>query len=179
MREYWVISRSRPFIAKLTGNRFEASRRHGKHLLVRLRSDGWLTLHFGMTGSLVYFRRTSDDPPYDRVRFDFEGGRHLAYVNRRMLGRVGLADDADEFIRAEELGRDALDPAFDLEAFNRAIEGRRRDIKSVLMDQTLMAGIGNIYADEILFQARLHPKIAVTSLSNQQRATLSARSRRY
>ena len=87
------------FVARLTGNRFEDSRRHGKHLLVRLRRDGWLTLHFGMTGSLVYFREEADDPPYDRVRFDFEGGRHLAYVNRRMLGRVGLADDADEFIR--------------------------------------------------------------------------------
>ena len=156
------------FVARLTGNRFENSRRHGKHLLVRLRSDGWLTLHFGMTGSLVYFGEGSDDPPYDRVRFDFEGDRHLAYVNRRMLGRVGLANDADEFIRAEELGPDALDPAFDLEAFNRAIEGRRRDVKSVLMDQTLIAGIGNIYADEILFQSCLHPKTAVTSLSSRQ-----------
>jgi formamidopyrimidine-DNA glycosylase len=160
------------FVARLKSNRFENSRRHGKHLLVRLRRDGWLTLHFGMTGSLVYFREGSDNPPYDRVRFDFEGGRHLAYVNRRMLGRVGLADDADEFIRAEELGRDALDPGFDLKAFDRAIEGRRRDVKSVLMDQTLVAGIGNIYADEILFQARLHPRTAVTSLGNRQRAAL-------
>ena len=125
-----------------------------------------------MTGSLVYFGEGSDDPPYDRVRFDFEGDRHLAYVNRRMLGRVGLADDAEEFIRAEELGPDALDPAFDLEAFNRAIEGRRRDVKSVLMDQTLIAGIGNIYADEILFQSCLHPKTAVTSLSSRQRRPL-------
>jgi formamidopyrimidine-DNA glycosylase len=160
------------FVARLTGNRFESSRRYGKHLLVRLRRDGWLTLHFGMTGSLAYFREGGDDPPYDRVRFDFAGGRHLAYVNRRMLGRVGLADDADEFIRAEELGPDALDPAFDLEAFNQAIEGRRRDVKSVLMDQSLIAGIGNIYADEILFQARLHPKAAVAALSNRQRADL-------
>jgi formamidopyrimidine-DNA glycosylase len=160
------------FVARLSGNRFEDSRRHGKHLLVRLRRDGWLALHFGMTGSLVYFREDADDPPYDRVRFDFEGGGHLAYVNRRMLGRVGLADDADEFLQAEELGRDALDPAVDLEAFNRAIEGRRRDVKSVLMDQTLIAGIGNIYADEILFQARLHPKTAVTALNDRQRAAL-------
>jgi formamidopyrimidine-DNA glycosylase len=160
------------FVIRLSGNRFEECRRQGKHLLVRLQRDGWLTLHFGMTGGLVYFREDAEDPPYDRVRFDFEGGQHLAYVNRRMLGHVGLADDADEFIRAQELGCDALDPAFDLAAFNRAIEGRRRDIKSVLMDQTLIAGIGNIYADEILFQARLHPKAAVAALSNRQRAAL-------
>lgn len=160
------------FVARLSGNRFEDSRRHGKHLLVRLKKAGWLTLHFGMTGNLVYFKGGADAPRYDRVRFDFQGGCHLAYVNRRMLGRVGLADGADAFIRAEDLGPDALAPAFDLEAFTRAVEGRRRDVKSVLMDQTLIAGIGNIYADEILFQARLHPKTPVTSLDDRQGAEL-------
>jgi formamidopyrimidine-DNA glycosylase len=125
-----------------------------------------------MTGNLVHFRDEADEPPYDRVRFDFEDGGHLAYVNRRMLGRVGLAADADGFIEAEKLGPDALDPAFDLEAFNAVIGGRRRDVKSVLMDQALIAGIGNIYADEILFQARLHPKAAVTSLDDRHRAAL-------
>jgi formamidopyrimidine-DNA glycosylase len=163
---------ARTFIARLSGNRFEESRRHGKHLLVRLRRDGWLTLHFGMTGGLVYFRSEADDPPYDRVRFGFKGGGHLAYVNRRMLGRVGLADDAYAFIREEELGPDALDPAFDLAAFEKAIEGRRRDVKSVLMDQALIAGIGNIYADEILFQARLHPHTPLASLNERQRSEL-------
>ena len=125
-----------------------------------------------MTGSLVHFRKGEDDPPYDRVRFDFAGGAHLAYVNRRMLGRVGLTEDADAFIRAEGLGPDALDPAFDLAAFTAALSGRRRDVKSVLMDQGLIAGIGNIYADEILFQARLHPKTPMTSLDERQRAEL-------
>jgi formamidopyrimidine-DNA glycosylase len=165
------------FFSRLTGNRFEESRRHGKHLLVRLRKDGWLTLHFGMTGTLVCFEDEADDPPYDRVRFDFTGGRHLAYLNRRMLGRVGLADDADEFIAAEGLGPDALDPAFDLAAFTRAIEGRRRDVKSVLMDQALIAGVGNIYADEILFQARLHPNTPVASLDERQRTALFRQSK--
>jgi formamidopyrimidine-DNA glycosylase len=163
---------ARAFIARLTGNRFEDTRRHGKHLLVRLRRDGWLTLHFGMTGDLNYFRNEADDPPYDRVRFDFTAGGHLAYVNRRMLGRVGLADDAAAFIRDEELGPDVLDPAFDLAAFEQAIEGRRRDVKSVLMDQALIAGVGNLYADEILFQTRLHPHTPVTSLDERQRAEL-------
>ena len=163
---------AKAFVARLTGNRFEGSRRHGKHLLVRLWRDGWLTLHFGMTGALVHFGDDVEDPPYDRVRFDFEGNRHLAYVNRRMLGRVGLADDAGEFIRAEGLGPDALDPALELNAFARAIEGRRRDVKSVLMDQGLIAGIGNIYADEILFQARLHPQTPVTSLEDRERMEL-------
>jgi formamidopyrimidine-DNA glycosylase len=160
------------FVARLEGNRFEESRRHGKHLLVRLRRAGWVTLHFGMTGDLVHFRGAADDPPYDRVRFDFEGGAHLAYVNRRMLGRVGLIDDADAFIREQRLGPDALDPTFDRAAFAKALEGRRRDLKSVLMDQSLIAGIGNIYADEVLFQARLHPKTPASALDERQRVGL-------
>jgi formamidopyrimidine-DNA glycosylase len=91
-----------------------------------------------------------------------------------MLGRIGLADDADAFFRDEKLGPDALDPAFDLAAFEQAIDGRRRDVKSVLMNQALIAGVGNIYADEILFQARLHPHTPVTSLDERQRAELFA-----
>jgi formamidopyrimidine-DNA glycosylase len=163
---------ARRLVATLEGNRLEASRRHGKHLLVRLARSGWLTLHFGMTGGLSYFENLAQDPPYDRIRLDFEGGGHLAYTNRRMLGRVGLADDADAFIEAEELGPDALDSAFDEAAFAAALAGRRRDVKSVMMDQALVAGIGNIYADEILFQARLHPKTPVDRLTGSQRRKL-------
>lgn len=155
------------FARRLEGNRFEDSRRHGKHLLVRLARDGWLALHFGMTGNLKFFAADEDAPKYDRVVFDFEDGR-LAYVNRRMLGRVGLADDADAFLRAEELGPDALDPAFDLAAFKDALAGRRRDVKSALMEQSVIAGIGNIYADEILFHAKLHPKVRVDHLDDRK-----------
>jgi formamidopyrimidine-DNA glycosylase len=160
------------FARTLERNQLEASRRHGKHLLVRLAQDGWLTLHFGMTGGLAWFADLADDPPYDRVRLDFEGGGHLAYVNRRMLGRVGLTADAEAFIRAEELGPDALDPGFDAAALRAALAGRKRDVKSALMDQALLAGIGNIYADEILFQARLHPKTPAAALSGDQQGQL-------
>jgi formamidopyrimidine-DNA glycosylase len=157
-------------VARLTGNRLASSRRHGKHLLVRLARDGWLTLHFGMTGALCYVEPSEGDMPYDRVRLEFDGGC-LTYTNRRMLGRVGLTDDADRFIEAEGLGPDALDPAFDRNALAAALDSRR-DVKTVLMDQALVAGIGNIYADEILFQARLHPKIRASALDEQQREAL-------
>jgi formamidopyrimidine-DNA glycosylase len=160
------------FVARLEGNKLESSRRHGKHLLVRLARKGWLTLHFGMTGGLSWFDE-GEAPPYERVRLAFERGS-LAYVNKRMLGRVGLADDADGFIEAEGLGPDALDPAFDLAALEAALDGRR-DLKSVLMDQALIAGIGNLYADEILFQARLHPRTPARSLDEATRKALLGR----
>lgn len=161
------------FIKRLKGNRLERSRRHGKHLLVQLARDGWLTMHFGMSGDLCYVEPPEVEVPYDRVRLAFDGGA-LAYVNRRMLGRIGLADDADAFVAAEELGPDALDPVFDLAALEGALDGRR-DLKSVLMDQSVVAGIGNLYADEILFQARLHPKMPGRSLSKARRKALFGR----
>jgi formamidopyrimidine-DNA glycosylase len=158
------------FVARLEGNQLQSSRRHGKHLLVRLARDGWLAMHFGMTGSLCYVEPAAADVPYGRVRLDFGDGS-LAYINRRMLGRVGLADDADAFIAAEGLGPDALDPTFDLEKLSAALDGRR-EVKAVLMDQSLVAGIGNLYADEILLQARLHPRTPGRKLGEAKRRTL-------
>jgi len=160
---------------RLKGARIIGSRRHGKHLLVDLGSPGWLTLHFGMNGSLKHFTDGEDDPPYDRVRFDFADGHHLAYVNPRLLGRVGLAPDADAFVAAEGLGPDALGPRFDLAAFEQALAGRKRDVKSLLMDQEVVAGIGNIYSDEILFQARINPRTRCDRLDAGARQHLLGR----
>jgi formamidopyrimidine-DNA glycosylase len=158
------------FVARLEGNQLQSSRRRGKHLLAQLARGGWLTMHFGMTGSLEYVEPADTDVPYGRVRLDLGDGS-LAYVNKRMLGRVGLADDADAFIAAEGLGPDALDPTFEVATLSAALDGRR-EVKAVLMDQSLVAGIGNLYADEILFQVRLHPKAPGRKLGEAKRSTL-------
>lgn len=85
-----------------------------------------------------------------------------------MIGRVGLVEDAADFIAAEKLGPDALDPHFDFPAFKAAVLGVKRDVKSVLMDQQIVAGIGNIYSDEILFQARINPATRMETLAPNQ-----------
>jgi len=157
---------------RLDGVRLAGSRRHGKHLLVGLDPPGWLTMHFGMNGSLRHFAEGENDPPYDRVRFDFSDGHHLAYVNPRLLGQVGLATHADTLIAEEGLGPDALDARFDFTAFERALTGRKRDVKSLLMDQAVIAGIGNIYSDEILFQAGVHPRARSDRLSTDAKKRL-------
>jgi formamidopyrimidine-DNA glycosylase len=166
------------FRARLEGRRLLETRRHGKHLLARIEEDGWLTLHFGMTGRLDAFARLEAAPRFLRIRFDFAGNGHLAYVNKRMLGRVGLAEDADAFIASEALGPDVLDRRFDLAAFEAALAGSRRDIKSALMDQGAMAGIGNIYADEILFHAGIRPMARADRLSPAQLKRLHAEMRK-
>lgn len=163
--------------ARLKGARVRSSRRHGKYLLVGLGEPGWLALHFGMNGSLKHFKEEADEPRYDRMRLDFADGHHLAYVNPRLLGKVELVGDADEFIAREKLGLDALDPRLRPADFARALAARKRDIKSVLMDQTVVAGIGNIYSDEILFQARIHPRTRADRLDDQALSRLFRKTR--
>lgn len=156
----------------LGGRRIESSRRHGKHLFLGLDDGTWLALHFGMTGDVELFDDPAADPAYDQIRFDFTDGKHLAYISRRRLGRVGLVADPDDFLRVEGAGPDALDPAFDLDAFAEGLARKRGDVKAALMDQKMVAGIGNVYSDEILFQAGIHPATKVPALDAAARARL-------
>lgn len=155
--------------AGLAGHRFRAARRHGKHLFAQIDAGWWLALHFGMTGEIKCFTGDDPAPNYDRLRIDFVNGTHLAYYDPRLLGRLRLIDDPDRFIADKPLGPDALDPAFDYRAFAAILDKARGGIKALLMDQTLIAGIGNIYSDEILFQARIHPQTKVSSLDGGER----------
>jgi len=156
------------FIGRLQDASLVAARRYGKHLLASIDRGGWLSLHFGMTGALHFVPKPDEEPPFTRVRLDFADDGSLAYTNKRMIGRVGLIENVDDFIAAEKLGPDALDPRFDLSAFKAAVLGSKRDVKSVLMDQQIIAGIGNIYSDEILFQARINPAARMDMLTPNQ-----------
>lgn len=156
---------ARTFSARLAGARLVAVRRHGKYLMAEIDRGGWLILHFGMTGGLYFVRKGAEEPAFTRLRLDFAEDGALAYTNKRMLGHIGLADAPDDVIAEEKLGPDALDAHFDFEAFKEAVAGTTRSVKSVLMDQHIIAGIGNIYSDEILFQARLDPSLRIKDLS--------------
>ncbi len=168
---------ARAFTARLRGRRLVSVRRHGKHLLAQLDAGGWLTLHFGLSGGLQ-FGHGPDDPPFTRVRLDLVNDGFLAYTNKRMLGRVGIVEDAADFIAEERLGPDALDPGLDFPAFKTAVEGLKRDVKSILMDQQIIAGIGNIYSDEILFQARIAPSRRINALPPAQLEHLFVQARK-
>ena len=142
---------------------FASSRRRGKHLFVGLGADeGWLGMHFGMTGYLHYYKEEPDTPEYTRVRFRLANGYHLAYVCRRNLGALRIINNLEAFIAEKELGPDARET--DAEGFIERLGGRRGSIKTALMNQSAVAGIGNVYSDEILFQARIHPEQAIPNL---------------
>jgi formamidopyrimidine-DNA glycosylase len=148
---------------RLAGRRLEGTRRHGKNLFARIsREGGWLRLHFGMTGKLAYGKDGSEEPPHTRFRMDFENGRYLAFQNQRKLGRVSWVRSIDEWVDERSLGPDALE--VDLDAFRERLGGRKGSVKGTLMDQGVIAGLGNVYTDEILFQAGLHPRTPVQDL---------------
>jgi formamidopyrimidine-DNA glycosylase len=149
----------------LKGRRFESSRRHGKHLFVRTDGKLWLRLHFGMSGSLDYSKNDKQPPRHTRVLFVFVTKHSLAFDDQRQFGQIGLLKDVDEFLKKHGLGPDALE--IDLREFKKILGKHRGAVKSVLLNQKLIAGIGNIYADEILFHTRLHPATEMSRMSDK------------
>ena len=147
------------------GRRLEKTVRHGKYLFLQLGAGRWLVLHFGMTGDLKYFGDSKDKPQYAQVLIDFDNGDHLAYVSRRKLGAVTLTDKVSRFVSDHNLGPDAL--AIDKDRFKQLIGHRRGSVKSWRMNQAIVAGIGNVYSDEIVFQAGIDPRRKVNDLSEQ------------
>ena len=156
---------ARELARRLKARCFESSCRHGKHLFVRADGDLWLRLHFGMTGSLQYLKHQEPAPRHTRVLFAFANAHCLAFEDQRKFGEVGLLKDVDEFLKKRALGPDALD--ISLPQFKEIFGKHRAAVKTILLNQKLIAGIGNIYADEILFRARVHPATQISSLSGK------------
>jgi len=167
---------ARELARRLKARCFESSCRHGKHLFVRADGDLWLRLHFGMSGSLQYFKHEEQTPKHTRVLFAFANAHCLAFEDQRKFGEVGLLKNIDEFLRKRALGPDALD--ITLSQFKEIFGKHRGAVKTILLNQKLIAGIGNIYADEILFRVRIHPATQILPLKAKGVANLF-RSTRY
>ena len=167
---------ARELVRRLKGDCFESSRRHGKHLFVRADGDLWLRLHFGMTGSLRYFKHEEQAPRHTRVLFLFANAHRLAFEDQRKFGEIGLIEDVNEFLKKRALGPDALD--ITLSQLREIFKKHRGAVKKILLNQKLIAGIGNLYADEILFRARIHPAKQVSALK-EKAVTKLFRAARY
>jgi formamidopyrimidine-DNA glycosylase len=165
------------FCRSLTGRTIEDIGRRGKYLLLHLRSlrgegkkegegspkgltsgNGQLTwiVHLRMTGSLQHQPSGCAESPYLRATFALDDGTSLCFVDLRKFGTFWLVDDTDLVL--SKLGPEPLDEAFDVAAFHTLLKRRAAPIKAVLLDQAVLAGVGNIYADESLFLARIDPR---------------------
>jgi formamidopyrimidine-DNA glycosylase len=150
------------FAARLRGRTITGARRRGKYLWLPLDSGEALTGHLGMSGQLLVVPGGSPSQKHLHVwvRFDdthLPGGRELRFVDQRTFGGLLVVPDGDPVPPLlAHIARDPLDPAFDDDAFVDALRRRRTGVKRALLDQTLLSGVGNIYADEALWRARLH-----------------------
>jgi formamidopyrimidine-DNA glycosylase len=140
----------------LAGREFSATYRHGKRLFLGLGKDLWLALHLGMSGDFAYFRPKEDEPRHTRLLISFENGNRLAFIDPRLFGEVSLTQDPESFLKEKRIGPDALQ--VDLAGFQEIMRRRRGSIKGALLNQHLLAGLGNLYSDEALFQAGICPQ---------------------
>jgi formamidopyrimidine-DNA glycosylase len=154
----------------LTGKQFQKCQRHGKYLFTQADPHLWLVLHFGMTGSLQYLQTADPTPPYSRLQISFKNGCRLSFNDSRKFGKISLTSGLEDFVRAKHLGPDALQ--LDQLCFAEIAAGSHGAAKSALLDQHFIAGIGNIYADEILFQAGINPKAVLSRLPQQNQHTI-------
>jgi formamidopyrimidine-DNA glycosylase len=163
------------FVAGLRGRRVAAVGRRGKYLLCGLEGGDTLAMHLRMTGQLWW----SPGPPapgltHVRARFDLDDGGSLAFCDTRRFGRAWVIARAPGVRRywAARAGVEPLSAGFTARRLGELLEGRRLPIKAALLTQTLVAGIGNIYADEALFQAGVHPLRPAGDLTPAEAARL-------
>jgi len=162
------------FTRCLEGQRITDINRHGKYLLFKLSFSMVLVVHLRMTGRLIY--KDSSVPPdrYTCVIFQLDEGKELHFQDVRKFGTMYLisCDELDSFPPLRILGPDALDPQLTLDLFIKRLEKRHGQVKGVLLNQSFIAGIGNIYANEILWTARIHPERWVDSLQSWEQERL-------
>ncbi|MFD2516772.1 Fpg/Nei family DNA glycosylase [Salinimicrobium flavum] len=157
------------FQKALKGKEFSETKRLGKYLFLKTSGKKWLVLHFGMTGELEYYK-DREQPKYTKMLIGFEDNYHLAYTCRRKLGKIWLTGSYDDFRKEHELGKDALD--IKEKEFLELLEEKTGSIKGVLTDQSSIAGIGNVYSDEMLYQCGIHPKSKANKLEEKEKKQL-------
>jgi formamidopyrimidine-DNA glycosylase len=160
------------------GRRIESVVRRGKYVIVGLTGETYLVLHRKMSGNLIL--RTADltTAPHTHLTVTLDDGWRVDFVDPRKFGRIYLflgRVALDQFLD-ERLGPEPLE--IELAHFDQLLERRRGRLKALLLDQGFLAGIGNLYADEILWEARLHPARSVESLTSHERGRLHAAMRR-
>jgi formamidopyrimidine-DNA glycosylase len=164
----------------LTGDSFRCASRRGKYLWLPLTGKDELALvvHLGMSGQVLMQPVAADDEKHLRVRITFaDHEREMRFVDQRTFGGLYLDEVRNGVpVSIEHIARDPLDPQFDASATARLIRSKETEIKRVLLDQSVVSGIGNIYADEALWRSRLHGRRSTRKLSQTRVLELLAHS---
>lgn len=157
------------FKRRVVGQRVQSVGRRGKFIQIEL-SEDTLLIHLRMSGDLLLGRSVRPLGSHSRLRLYFEDGLQLSFNDPRKFGRVWLLKEPQEVLGA--LGPEPFDPALTPKDFYARLHPRKRQLKPLLLDQSFLAGLGNIYADEALYRARLHPLASAHTVGTRQATSL-------
>ncbi len=162
------------FKTLLTGRKFQGLDRRGKFLLLHLSQGLVMVIHLRMTGRLVYLPVSAEVAPHTHLIINLDDGCQLRYSDIRRFGNISLvpAADLDKIPGLCSLGKEPFDREFTRAYLLKQLHSRRVILKTLLLDQSFIAGLGNIYADEVLFRARIHPQQRSNTLTQRQSARL-------
>lgn len=166
--------RAGSFLETVTGRTIESFGRRGKYLIMSLSGGYRMVVHLMMAGRLLYCRPGEPLVKHTHVIFVLDNGDHLRYIDLRHFGGIHLVSPEGEGSPAglTGLGPEPLSPEFTAEYLGHVLSKRATRIKALLLDQSVIAGIGNIYADECLFRAGIHPERPARSLTSEEVARL-------
>src|SRR5690606_4343494 len=158
------------FAATLTGRTFAEPRRRGKYLWLPLTDGDAILAHLGMSGQFLVADHDHPDLRNTRIRFSFtDGDPQVRFVDQRMFGGLSLSPGGAELPReVAHIGLDPFDPEFSPVTVADRLRRKRTGVKRALLDQTVISGVGNIYADEALWQARVHYAKAADAMTRKQ-----------
>lgn len=164
------------FCSHIVGQKIVGLARRGKYLLVNLSQGDLLIIHLKMSGSLLVGRNSQEPPRFTRAIIHLDGGKSIFFRDPRKFGLMRLVQDKASVVG--ELGPEPLEPEFTSDLLQKLLARRQAPIKALLCDQNFIAGIGNMYADEALFTARIHPLRTGANLSTEETKRLHRAIRR-
>lgn len=158
------------FVEQATGKEILDIRRRGKYLLLDLSEQLTLIVHLRMTGKFIFCKAQDEVMKHTHVIFELDDGHHLRFVDQRQFGKVLLVPNEalHQVSGLSTLGPEPLEDEFTLEWFKHTMAKKSTKIKGLLLDQTFLAGLGNIYVDEALFRAKVHPERPANSLKARE-----------
>lgn len=164
------------FCRCLTGQIFDSMTRRGKFLVIRLKSGDKIIIHLRMTGCLLVTPTAHPEEKHTHIIFRLNNGNELRFSDARRFGRFWLLQkgEADTYSGIEKLGKEPFASDFTAEYLYARLGNRKKAIKECLMEQSVIAGIGNIYSDEILFTARIYPARPANTLTKEEWSRLAS-----
>ena len=158
------------FADALRGRTILGSLRRGKYLFTQLDNGHDVLLHFGMTGDLNLYQDPTDRGRFEKFAYHFTDGNILGFEDSRLFARILYLEDRDAFIAEKKLGPDALD--LECDYFIDTMRGRKTTLKAALLNQSIVAGLGNLYVDDLCYRLRLHPARRVNEMTDDELCTV-------